>query len=112
MQPAVSITGDGRLEYLIQYGVFLAKAATIVIAIVIIIAAIASSGSRQRRVDKKGHINVNHLNEHFDDMKDTLRHSVLEKEQLKQVHKIEKKQAKLESKELAKAEKEAAKKSD
>lgn len=99
------------MEYLIQYGMFLAKAVTIVVAIVIVVGAIAASGNRQRKSGKKGLIKVTHLNEHFDDMKDTLRHSVLIKEQLKQVHKTEKKQAKLESKELAKSEKEAAKKS-
>ena len=99
------------MEYLIQYGMFLAKAVTIVVAIVVVIGAIAASGNRQRKSGRKGHIKVTHLNEHFDDMKDTLRHSVLAKEQLKQVHKEEKKQAKLESKEQAKAEKEAAKKS-
>jgi serine protease SohB len=99
------------LEYLIQYGMFLAKAVTIVVAIIIVVGAIAASGNRQRKTGKKGQIKVTHLNEHFDDMKDTLRHSVLEKEQLKQVHKDEKKQAKLESKERTKAGKEAAKKS-
>lgn len=98
------------MEYLIQYGMFLAKAVTIVVAIVIVVGVIAASGNRQRKSGKKGQIKVTHLNEHFDDMKDTLRHSVLEKEQLKQVHKDEKKQAKLESKEQAKADKEAAKK--
>lgn len=88
---------------------FLAKAVTIVVALVIVIGVIASSGNRQRRGGKRGQIKVTHLNEHFDDMKDTLRHTVLAKEQLKQVHKEEKKQAKLESKELAKAEKAATK---
>lgn len=100
------------MEYLIQYGMFLAKAATIVVAIVIVIGAISATGNRQRKSGKKGQIRVTHLNEHFDDMKDSLRQSVLEKEQLKQVHKREKKQAKLESKELAKSAKEAAKKAD
>lgn len=100
------------MEYLIQYGMFLAKAATIVVAIVIVVGAISATGNRQRKTGKKGQIRVTHLNDHFDDMKDTLRHSVLEKEQLKQVHKSEKKQAKLESKELAKSAKEAAKKTD
>ncbi|MEX0962992.1 MAG: protease SohB [Pseudohongiellaceae bacterium] len=98
------------MEYFIQYGMFLAKAATIVVAIVIVLGAISASGNRQRKSGKKGQIRVTHLNEHFDEMKDTLRHSVLEKDQLKQIHKSEKKQSKLESKEQAKAEKEAAKK--
>jgi serine protease SohB len=105
-----STTGEIRLEYLIQYGMFLAKAVTIVVAIVIVVGSIAASGNRQRKTGRKGQIKVTHLNEHFDDMKDTLRHSVLAKDQLKQVHKDEKKQAKLESKEQAKADKEAAKK--
>ena len=105
-----STTGEIRLEYLIQYGMFLAKAVTIVVAIVIVVGSIAASGNRQRKTGRKGQIKVTHLNEHFDDMKDTLQHSVLAKDQLKQVHKDEKKQAKLESKEQAKADKEAAKK--
>ncbi len=97
------------MEYLIQYGMFLAKAATIVVAIVIVVGAIAASGNRQRKAGKKGQIKVTHLNEHFDDLRETLRYSVLEKDQLKQIHKGEKKQAKLDSKEQAKAEKAAAK---
>ncbi len=100
------------MEYLIQYGMFLAKAATLVVAIVIVLGAVAASGNRQRKFGRKGHIRVTHLNEHYDDLKDTLRHSVLEKEQLKQVHKSEKKQAKLEAKEQAKSDKEAAKHAD
>ncbi len=100
------------MEYLIQYGMFLAKAATIVIAIVIVLGTIGASGNRQRKGGKKGQIKVTHLNEHFDDMKDILRHSVLAKEQLKQVHKSEKKQAKLESKKQGKTEKEALKKAE
>lgn len=110
MQHTANTKGDFRLEYFIQYGMFLAKAATIVVAIVIVLGAISASGNRQRKSGKKGQIRVTHLNEHFDEMKDTLRHSVLEKDQLKQIHKSEKKQSKLESKEQAKAEKEAAKK--
>ena len=34
-----STTGEIRLEYLIQYGMFLAKAVTIVVAIVIVVGA-------------------------------------------------------------------------
>ena len=98
------------MEYLIQYGMFLAKAVTIVVAIVIVVGAIAASGNRQRKTGRKGQIKVTHLNEHFDDMKDTLRYSVLAKDQLKQIHKDEKKKAKIESKEQAKADKVAAKK--
>jgi serine protease SohB len=109
MRPLAITTGDSRLEYLIQYGMFLAKVATIVVAVIIVLGAIAASSNKQRKSGSKGQIKVTHLNEHFEDMKDTLRHTVLEKDQLKLVHKQEKKQAKLESKEKAKAEKQALK---
>jgi len=86
------------LEFLIEYGMFLAKAATIVLAIVIVIAVLAASGQRSRKPGKKGNLKISRLNEHFDEMKDTLRASVLEKKELKQLHKEEKKQEKLEAK--------------
>lgn len=98
------------MEYLIQYGMFLAKTATLLVAIIIVLGAITASGNRQRKGGKKGQIRVTHLNEHFDEMKDILRHTVLAKDQLKQVHKSEKKQAKLELKEQLKSDKESAKK--
>ena len=86
------------MEFLIEYGMFLAKAATIVLAIVIVIAVLAASGQRSRKPGKKGSLKISCLNEHFDEMKDTLRASVLEKKELKQLHKEEKKQEKLEAK--------------
>jgi len=86
------------LDFLIEYGMFLAKAATIVLAIVIVIAVLAASGQRSRKPGKKGSLKISRLNEHFDEMKDTLRASVLEKKELKQLHKEEKKQEKLEAK--------------
>lgn len=86
------------MEFLIEYGMFLAKAATIVLAIVIVIAVLAASGQRSRKPGKKGSLKISRLNEHFDEMKDTLRASVLEKKELKQLHKEEKKQEKLEAK--------------
>ena len=86
------------MEFLIEYGMFLAKAATIVLAIVIVIAVLAASGQRSRKPGKKGSLKISRLNEHFDEMKDALRASVLEKKELKQLHKEEKKQEKLEAK--------------
>ena len=99
------------MEYLIQYGMFLAKAVTIVVAIVIVLGAIAANGSRQKKGGKKGSIKVTPLNEHYEDMKEVLRHSILDKNELKLTHKAEKKQAKLEQKEKNKASKEAMKRS-
>ena len=40
------------LEYLIEYGIFLAKAATIVVAIDIVVGAIAATGSKQKKLEE------------------------------------------------------------
>jgi len=82
-----------------EYGMFLAKSATIVVAIILVLGVVAASG-RQRRADKKGSLRITQLNDHFEDLRDELRRNVLDKAQLKQIHKEEKKQAKAEEKAL------------
>jgi serine protease SohB len=94
------------LEFLAEYGMFLLRVATIVIAIIIVTGAI-TSGNRHKKGDKKGTIKVTHLNDHIDGLHATLQASVLDKEQLKQVHKLEKKETKAEKKALHKKEKES-----
>jgi len=97
------------MEFLFEYGMFLAKAVTIVIAIIIVVGVIAATGSKQKRTGKKGALKVTRLNDHFDEMRDVLRESLLDKDDLKQVHKEEKKQAKVEQKDKkAKQKQEAA----
>ena len=93
------------MEYLIEYGLFLAKAITIVLAIILVIGAITSSSQRQAKAGKKGTIKVTRLNEHFEEMRDTLRHKVLNKHELKALTRQEKKA----EKEASKAEKARAK---
>ena len=93
------------MEYLIEYGMFLAKAATVVIAIMLVIGAVAAAGGK-RRGDKRGRIKVTELNRHVDELRDVLRSSVLNKAQLKQLTKAEKaerKKAEKERKQQAKA---------
>lgn len=97
------------MEYFIQYGMFLAKAVTIVIAVIVVVGAIGASSNRHKKAGKKGAIKVTPLNDHIEEMKDALRHSVLEKDELKQIHKLEKKQAKREHKEKSKLAREALK---
>lgn len=97
------------MEYLIEYGMFLAKAATLVIAIVLVIGAVAAASQRQRRDVKKGTLKVTRLNEHYEDMRDTIREEVLDKEMRKQLSKQEKKREKEEHKQAKRrAKKQAA----
>lgn len=93
------------MEFLSEYGMFLAKSITIVIAIIVVIGMAASSGQRGKKMGKRGAIKVTRLNEHFEELRDALREAVLDKESLKTVHKDEKKQSKSEQKELKAARK-------
>jgi Periplasmic serine proteases (ClpP class) len=96
------------LEFLTEYGLFLAKTVTIVVAIGIIIGLIFSAGHRQKKTEK-GHIEVNKLNEKFEHMRDVLKEATLDPEQLKLLMKEEKKREKAERAEKKKAAKLAVK---
>ena len=85
------------VELLAEYGLFLAEAVTVVVAILIVFGGIASS-SMSRRQDDHGHVKVTHLNETFEDMADILKEAVLTKDQLKDEEKAQKKKEKEEKK--------------
>jgi len=91
------------LEFLYEYGLFLAKTVTFVLAVIAIIVAIAAAAIKQKH--KKGELEITDLSEHFDDVETEINHSLLSKEQLKIKEKHDKKQIK----EKAKAEKKLAK---
>ena len=90
------------MEYLIQYGVFLAKAATIVVSIVLVIGAIAAAGSRQRRASKRGEIVIERLNDHLEDLHDAVREEVIDPATLKLDNKARSKREKEEAEKAAK----------
>jgi serine protease SohB len=92
------------LEFLAEYGIFLLKALTIVVSIVLVIAGIAAVGGKQKP-SHDGHITVNKVNNDIDDYKEILEESLFEKDELKE---MEKNRAKAD-KEKAKAEKAKAK---
>lgn len=89
------------LEFLSEYGLFLAKAVTIVVAIFVVVMFIVGMGLKSRRVDK-GHIEVRNINENLKMVKDMLRHTVIKPETMKKLLKDEKKQEKTKRKELKK----------
>lgn len=86
------------MEFLYEYGLFLAKSVTIVVAIGVVIGLIAAAGSRAQHHERRGHIEVTSLNDKFDDMSDSLRSAVLDHKALKDEHKARKKKAKEEEK--------------
>lgn len=90
------------MEFLAQYGLFLAQAATIVVAILIVVGGILALGQRQKP-DKEGHIEVRHLNERYRHMSDTVRGAVVDKRARKQQAKARKKAEKAQAKEEKRA---------
>jgi serine protease SohB len=86
------------LDLLLQYGLFLAKIVTVVIALLFIIITIANVGDRRRHHDEDGDIEVMRLNERFEHFANTLRMTVLDKNALKAYFKSEKEKAKQSSK--------------
>ncbi len=92
------------MEFLIEYGAFLLKAITIVVAILIVVGGVISLSSRQKG-SSDGDLIVKKLNDELDDQRDQLQEVLLDKEVLKQLEKAKKK----EEKEKDKAAKKAAK---
>ncbi|MBS01266.1 MAG: protease SohB [Gammaproteobacteria bacterium] len=92
------------LEFLYEYGLFLAKSLTIVAAIVVVVALVASMQQRGRR-EESGHLEVINLNDRLRHASDTLKQAILTGDALKAEQKAKKKA----DKESAKAAKREAK---
>jgi len=94
------------LEFLSEYGMFLAKAITIVIAILVVVGSIASAGQKGKK-PPGGHIEVTNLSEEISELKDEMHKEVLSEEEYKLLAKERKKQAKEEEKQKKKLQKSA-----
>ncbi len=60
------------MEFLTQYGLFLAKTVTLVVALFILIGSLVSAGSKLKKAERKGYIDGEKLNDHYEDMKEVL----------------------------------------
>jgi len=89
------------LEFLAEYGVFLAKAITIVIAIIVVIGVLANLGNKNRK-SSDGHIEIINLTEEIGEVKDGMLEELLSEEEYKALQKEKKKQEKAEHKALKK----------
>nr|VFJ77006.1 MAG: inner membrane peptidase. Serine peptidase. MEROPS family S49 [Candidatus Kentron sp. FW] len=86
------------IELLMQYGLFLAKAITIVIAFGLVISIIIGSTRRERANEG---LEITNLNRKYEDMAKTLRRDLLSKKALKKWEKSEKAKKKKEDKQQA-----------
>lgn len=87
-----------------EYGLFLAKTVTLVVALGVVIGLLVSAGSRGKK-DPDGQVEIRRLNDHYDDVKDMMQSALLDEADYKALVKEEKKKEKAE----AKAKKAAAK---
>ncbi len=88
------------MEFLYEYGLFLAKAVTLVIAIVLVIAAIAGAAGKQKH-GGKGHLEIQSLTDQLNDITHYARHVLLDKASLKKLEKQQKKEQKQKQKDKA-----------
>lgn len=89
------------MEFLSEYGIFLAKIVTVLIALVILITAIASASGKGED-SKKAKLSIRKLNDSFEEHKEQIEAEILTKEQLKEREKEEKKLAKEAKKSVSK----------
>lgn len=83
------------VEWLAQYGLFLLKTLTLVVAILAVIGGIFSLARRNRASGTAdGQIEIRHLNEELDELKQALQQELLSKDELKASHKADKQRAK------------------
>lgn len=84
------------MDLLSEYGLFLAKIATVVIAIAIVAAIIVNVA--QRRKQQRGELRVTRLSEQYKDMQEEMAVSLLDPHQQKLWHKAQKKKLRQEAK--------------
>ncbi len=85
-----------RVELLAEYGLFLAKIATVVIAIAVVAVLIVNLAQRKRH---RGELRITNLSEQYKEMQEDVSVALLDSHQQKLWHKAQKKKAKLEAKE-------------
>lgn len=84
------------VEFFAEYLGFLAKTATVVVAIVMVLLTLAALRSKGRQGG--GQLQVSKLNEFFKQLQERVEHAVLDKDQLKAAHKAAAKAAKAQKK--------------
>ncbi|MFK3724273.1 protease SohB [Pseudomonas monteilii] len=88
------------MEFLAEYASFLAKTATVVIALLIVLSAIAGLRSKGRR-KPGGHLQVTRLNQFYDGLRDRLEAGLFDKAELKALRKRKAKAEKKQKKQQA-----------
>lgn len=87
------------MDFLFNYGLFLAKTITFVLAVIVIVGFIVSAGMKNQH-EEKGHIEVKRINEKYEQILDEVKAAVFEEAEFKEEEKQRKKLEKEKQKEL------------
>ncbi|GAB3106959.1 protease SohB [Aestuariicella hydrocarbonica] len=90
------------MEFLTEYGLFLAKSITVLLTVLLIVGFVVSMGHKNKR-SEKGHIEVTRLNDQYEATQDALKDVVMDSELRKQELKAHEKEEKAEAKSRKKA---------
>ncbi len=80
------------MEFLYEYGLFIAKAITIVVAILLALGGIIALVSKQKH--SKGQLEIESLSDKLESITDFARSELMDKDELKLFHKEQKKKLK------------------
>ena len=86
------------MEFLAEYGLFFAKVFTVVVAVLIILAALAAQAVKGKLPGQDGQVEVKKINKLFDEIENKLKEAVLSEADYKKLEQEKKKQLKKEKK--------------
>ena len=86
------------LEFAYEYGMFFAKIATFVVALLFVVGSVVSLSGRQRQDHEDGYLRVRHLNDELSGLRDGLRQEILSESARKAEEKKRRKEEKLKKK--------------
>ncbi len=95
------------MEFINDYGLFLAKTVTLLVALAAVVGLVAGIGQRGRR-DSRGHLEIRKLNDDVDAMADTLRAGVYAASTYKMLAKARQKAEKIRHKQIRQEQKKEA----
>ncbi|MGB1906928.1 MAG: hypothetical protein ACPHN3_06325, partial [Spongiibacter sp.] len=75
------------MDFIVEYGLFLAKSITALLFIVLLLGAVFSMSQRSKREGEDGQIEVTALHHRFEDWQDTMAYSVLPEGDYKKLQK-------------------------
>ncbi|NQX87454.1 MAG: protease SohB [Halioglobus sp.] len=93
------------MEFIYEYGLFLAQTATFVAAILIIVSVVVSLGARQRADQQEGHIEIRNLNERYRHFGNIISGVIENRLTVKEKRKADKRDKKIQDKEAKKRKK-------